>query len=476
MSTTALASVATKSTAATVATVLLLTILYPIAPRASAQIGTFETNPVLIGGVVTTAGASAISAESTAFDAHVRPILDGLAWTVAKVAVQSLTRSTVNWINSGFQGSPAYVTDLKQTLEEVGDTVADDFFDSLEYNSGIDVRSPFKDQVTQALRDNYYRSTAGFYGNGYDLDLYSDDPSAFLDGHFARGGFDAWFATLANDENNPLGAYRSGQNELARRVEDFRVNRLHELNWGNGFLSWRGDCIVKKPAGAPTSLKKTDDCASYEIKTPGSVIESTLGITATSPLRQLELADSINEIVGALAGQLVGQVLGGVGLSGVSQPRSGGGNSYLTDATDPNQYAQGTASLSNGFIQTVKDEQNKVEAYQKNWMKIQSAAGSARGCVDDSVIDDALARAKSALEKASTATTELNTISARISSSQSSTNSAAALSSVSDSFLTLMSSGKLISAQDATDAQVQASEDSKDSLYSQLTATCGRGS
>jgi hypothetical protein len=50
--------------------------------------------------------------------------LDPIAWMVAKAALQSVVKSTINWINSGFNGSPAFVTDLQQKLLDVGDAQA----------------------------------------------------------------------------------------------------------------------------------------------------------------------------------------------------------------------------------------------------------------------------------------------------------------------------------------------------------------
>ena len=37
-------------------------------------------------------------------------VLDGLAWHIAKIMVQQITASTVQWINSGFSGSPSFLT------------------------------------------------------------------------------------------------------------------------------------------------------------------------------------------------------------------------------------------------------------------------------------------------------------------------------------------------------------------------------
>ena len=35
-------------------------------------------------------------------------ILDGIAWYVIKLAIAQITRSIVNWINSGFEGAPTF--------------------------------------------------------------------------------------------------------------------------------------------------------------------------------------------------------------------------------------------------------------------------------------------------------------------------------------------------------------------------------
>jgi hypothetical protein len=66
------------------------------APKAHAIIGTaFEINPAVVGGVVATGGATTVQTA-------IMQVLNGLAWTIAKKTIQSITRSTVNWINSGF--------------------------------------------------------------------------------------------------------------------------------------------------------------------------------------------------------------------------------------------------------------------------------------------------------------------------------------------------------------------------------------
>jgi hypothetical protein len=85
--------------------------------------------------------------------------IDPLAYTVAKIALNSLSKSVVNWVNSGFNGSPAFVQDLNQTLLSVGDAEATRFIDQFT-NSGSLQDIPWKDEIAQTVLSGYLRSTS----------------------------------------------------------------------------------------------------------------------------------------------------------------------------------------------------------------------------------------------------------------------------------------------------------------------------
>ena len=53
--------------------------------------------------------------------------LQHAALIAARTAIQSVTRSTVNWIRSGFHGSPGFETNLGVNLQRLEDGVAMDF-------------------------------------------------------------------------------------------------------------------------------------------------------------------------------------------------------------------------------------------------------------------------------------------------------------------------------------------------------------
>src|SRR3989344_803694 len=173
-------------------------------------------------------------------------IADALAWAAAKTAIQSMTQSIVNWINSGFEGSPAFVTDLKRNLGNLGAAVAEDFIRGLDEvvqdNTGFSIRAPFQDQIAQALRTEFYRTTSSY---GFDARYPYRD--CYGSGGFSWNGF---FCESRNDANNPYGRYMLARNDLFRQVDQETQNRLREIDWGNGFLSWRGSCGPYGDGGA----------------------------------------------------------------------------------------------------------------------------------------------------------------------------------------------------------------------------------
>lgn len=450
-----------------------------IAPRAHAQVATFEVNPVVLGGIVETSIA-------TGAETLISQVLNGIAWTIAKLAIQTMTKSIVNWINGGFEGSPAFETDLSNSLRQLGDGVAQQFLTELASNQKI--HSPFIENLVTKVGAGYYLYSgrdALASRLRYTLDQSAADDKAFLAGDFNQGGWNAWFSAFMEPANNPYGAQMIASQELASAISDKANSYVQELGWGSGFLSWKGDCLDPVPAtpagnqaaGTPAKLSDAKKCLNRATQTPGSVIEQTLIPSLNSPLHQLELADSINEIVGALASQLVSKVLGGGGLRGVSQPTQGGGNSFLNQATDSSQYSND--SMSSGFAQTLASAKTQTEGYQANWQRLAQAATSAKSACQNkpailaNPIQTTLDESAVALAKAGPALTALAALNTKmVAASNSSANNNAALASISTEYSALLSSGTLPNISEisvATNESRDSGTESPASLYTQLT-------
>lgn len=402
---------------------------------------------------------------------EIQRVLDSIGWIVAKTAVNSLTQSVVNWINSGFEGSPAFVTDLNRNLGNLADAVADDFIRGLDQvvvdNTGFSIRAPFQDQIASALREEFYRTTSSY---GFDI------RNPYRDCYGGRGfNLNGFFCESQNPANNAYGRYDLARNELFKTLDRTAQNRIAELGWGKGFLSFRGPCgqygntPTTSTAAAAVSLSQAEASSNCPIRTPGAVIENALGISVTSPFRQLELADNINEIVAALMTQMVNQVLGSGGLTGVSQPSAGGGPSYLDRAT----------SSSEGFAQNIADTRSKIISYQAGWQRIRDAAQSARqACSNsgdkaaqaDAVLNTANAQLSDAIAKLAT----LASIDAeRVRLTNSGTTDSQAITTLVTRFTDLLSATKTLAQGEAESVSTGNAEPG--SLYSQmtrLTASC----
>lgn len=394
--------------------------------------------------------------------------LDSVAWMVKRAAVAALVRSSVNWINSGFKGSPAFVTNLRENLLVVGDTVAEHFFDEL---TGTIIDSPFQDEIALAVRTGYYLSTGGtFYlQNPFTLNQYSNDPRAFLGGDFSQGGFSALFSTVMNCQNNPYCAYQQTLGELNNRITSKVGYESKLLDWGQGFKSFRGDCdasvtpamraaadgamyagetseqaaarAAADASNVPVPLAKSEPCLDAGIRTPGAIIAPRLNEALGAGERELISADEINEVVGSLFAQLVNQAFGSGGLVQVSTPSYGGGRPYIDQATDTSQaqIGGGTSGSSAGGV-----SQNDVITYLSNWQKIGANAESALAiCPTSTFIQQARASADAATARG--------------------TNALAALDSASSA-----TAASTVSAADVELSRAEARDDTDSSLYGQL--------
>ncbi|MFT5849375.1 MAG: hypothetical protein ACI9H6_000182 [Patiriisocius sp.] len=248
-------------------------------------------------------------------------LLDGIASGLAKLMLKSMTQSILTWINNGFQGSPAFVTDLKQFLiDEVDKTVGEFIYNDPSLNF---LCSPFQLDVKIALATTYRQNAHEGLDAQCTLSGITDNVEGFLNGSFDEGGWQSWFEITQKTVNTPTGAYLAAEAEMYARIVDQQGNTIRELDWGEGFLSFK----VCADTEAQT------DC---DITTPGRVIADQINSSLGAGQDALIAADEINEIIGALFAQLAEKAITGAhGLLGL-----GGGSSY-TDYS-----FEGTASSS----------------------------------------------------------------------------------------------------------------------------------
>lgn len=278
-------------------------------------------NRVQLGGInaATTASAAsnAVTALSTGTLVQKEFLLDGIGWAIAKSVVSSMVRSLIDWINSGFEGSPAFVADLQGFLLNAADEAIGGFIDELG-GIGSFICSPFRLDVQISVAMSYAQSRSNQPAPTCTLTGIIDNIEGFISGSFSEGGWNDWFDITAQPEvYTPYGAVLTAQAEAQARIINAQGEELTLLDWGDGFLS--GETCQEVADGDGESL-------SCIISKPGKVIQEALTFNLETGPRSLIEADEINEVIAALLGQLAQKAVTGInGLLGLS---AGTGYSY----------------------------------------------------------------------------------------------------------------------------------------------------
>ncbi|OHA88453.1 MAG: hypothetical protein A2653_00945 [Candidatus Zambryskibacteria bacterium RIFCSPHIGHO2_01_FULL_43_25] len=265
--------------------------------------------------------------------------LDSIVILASKAALEELSDSLVDWINSGFTGygtkqGPQFVTDPEGFLKNTADAVGGKLISTI-VGPGSAICAPFQAEIETALtvylKRTNIRSTDPLYDQ-CTLSGIVNNIDAFLDGNFSEGGWDGWVRLTQGSTNNPYSAYIETKNALILRTAQGQETELARWNWADGFLDLKK---CKTPGVPPPPLpgepdpdpNSSDYCEEWEIQTPGRVVESQLEKHLSSEITQLELADELDEIFSALVGQLRNKVFGGGGLFKLSGSYTSGGPS-----------------------------------------------------------------------------------------------------------------------------------------------------
>lgn len=265
------------------------TFLVPQRVDAQLSVPTWEMNVAVITGVVDTAfNTGTLTTKETVWD---------LLLFVAKQALlTTILQSIQTWAESGFNGGPSFVQDPEAFLREVGDQAAGSMIEAL----APFLCEPFKISILNGLSLNHSRPLNDISCTLTDVVGNIDN---FINGDFTEGGMDGWFSLTQNKGNNPYDIYATAQMGIHIRLAGQEAKEVKLLDFGRGFLSSR-DCKVPDANGG---------CKEWgPVKTPGSIIETQINHSFGSGVRQLEIADEINETIAAVASALINKVLTGL--------------------------------------------------------------------------------------------------------------------------------------------------------------------
>ena len=290
-----------------------------------------------------------------------------------------MLRATIVWINSGFKGSPAFIQDLGQFLLDTADVAAGEYIKSPGEIGSI-ICKPFRIDIQLALKLKYQKAREGKRVDECKLSGIVDNIENFIDGKVSREKFwDQWIEVTSKPSTyTPYGQMLEAEAQMAILINNKKVNILQETNWGSGFLSkkvcepaaiagWDAPVATRsieelnaEVLGTPYTATSKPAAVAPEVKcvisTPGQTIANSLNKALGAGQDSLVAADEINEVIGALIGQIANQALSGAaGLLGLTVKGGGGGRSgdSYVDALVNEQ--QGDGNLFDDGIRDVAD-------------------------------------------------------------------------------------------------------------------------
>jgi hypothetical protein len=240
-------------------------------------------------------------------------IIEPLVTQLAKAMLYNITVSTVEWINSGFQGNPGFVQDFRGLLNETADSVIGEF---LQKEAAF-LCTPFAFQVRVQLAQSYlpYRQRAACTLSDVNRNI----------NNFAKNnnglGWDNWLEVTTVPQNNQYGAFVIAQDEISKRIVDAQALKKTYLDWGRGFKDFE---VCETQAEAVERQRQAGGNLGAELavpectkQTPGAIVQNRLEKTLGMDLEQLGVANNLNAIMDALANQFTKQIVNGtVGLLG----------------------------------------------------------------------------------------------------------------------------------------------------------------
>ena len=353
-------------------------------------------------------------------------VLEPIAFVTSGNLVRALTAGVIQFVNGKTNGTGAsqFVQSLQNNLQKVSDTQANAFLIQFGKRSG----SPFAQSIGSSLQNNYYQQTslAGFFAkNKNTLPQFSTDPEAFLRGDWSKGGVNAFVALATQPENNPYLLHERAQAQMALMIQDKTSERLNQLAWGGGFMSWCGGTADKDQCnakGKPGTLDKAGACIENKattpeqvqaisqpmagdacikkdgtpgkIQTPGSTIKATLdkvlGTTADKFVQMGNVSSQINSILSNIASVMdtvnfASGIIGTASVNGLTGGLAGSSDSRPDGGSYMDMYAGNTSGFGVTKASIMQNSSEKsglngkefltnLSEYEGYWNKIKAQA------------------------------------------------------------------------------------------------------
>lgn len=195
------------------------------------------SNTTSAGANVATSGTNA-SILGVSLNTWYGKLLEQALMAIARRALQEITKSTVNWINSGFHGSPLFLENPGSFFNDIAKSEIKNLVDTFGYDS---LKFPYGKDFALNTIASYKRTLES--KTAYTMSSIITNPVQLRNYqlNFNSGGWNAFLTNTQYPQNNYVGFQLTAVEELARRVQGTAQTAAGKvkdtLQYGQGFLS-----------------------------------------------------------------------------------------------------------------------------------------------------------------------------------------------------------------------------------------------
>jgi hypothetical protein len=243
------------------------------------------------------------------------PSLDSIGFCIVNSMILHISESTIRWINTGFEGNPAFIEDFDQFFTDLADREVSVLLTEIA-NTDL-LCGDLKVKVQKNLLESYTRTN--YYGTVNESGNNSD--ACNLDNGRNGGG-----GTTTNSDGTVISTSGGGKVSVAEFISGDK-QAFQDVGWsgyrdalGRDKNVFRASVYAKHKAQnrieSSISSAKTETIdvnngfmsgkdEDGKVVTPGAVIEKQLETTLNIPTDRLIIADEFDEIMAALVSQLI---------------------------------------------------------------------------------------------------------------------------------------------------------------------------
>lgn len=235
-------------------------------------------------------------------------ILDLVFKVFVRTLIRGITNSIIGWIQGDDGRNVGFVGNIEQEFRRQVNIRGGEFLNQI---SGIDMCGDIGAFLQISLR------TSSSYQEEFACSLTDivDNVESFFD-DFSQGGWPAFISLTHDHQNNPYGAFLAAHDRKVRVEAELAASQFITLLTGQGFAGVRSKKDAKCEKGNDGSLQCQTE---YLIKTPGRLVYDMLSHGVLTDARALEVADEIDEAVGAIASAMINKIIGSV-TDGIFNP------------------------------------------------------------------------------------------------------------------------------------------------------------